>query len=77
MIRHQGIHEKDIVIGTVIRNQNIWTFWYLLFSLWNYPNKTTNAHNGTPDYIDRKTKASPFNFKECNVNEGIEKQERK
>lgn len=75
MFWKNGVHDKNVEIRRVIRNNQIRSFWKTLLTNWVYSYQTQDSHSKTPNHIDRKTPSSPRNFLKGNKNEWVEKQQ--
>lgn len=74
MIGQDGIHQKNIEIGSVIGHNHVWPF--RNGSSFQVPNmnESQKSNTITPHHVDGKTEFPPFQFQKGNENQGIKNQ---
>ena len=60
MLWQNGIHQENIKIGSMISQNQIWTFRNVVSTCFFNPNKHENSNQMTPENIQRETVFPPF-----------------
>lgn len=74
MIWQDGIHQKNIEIGRVIRHNHVGTFWNRRSFDIPHMHKGQKSNTVTPHHIDGKTVFPPIQFQQGNENQGVKNQ---
>lgn len=75
MSRQERIHEENVEIRGVIRNNQVRSIRKFHFFDAMYPNQAENSHHVTPNDVNRETPFLPGSTAQCDANKGIKKQE--